>query len=63
MDDKIAMYKANSISLCNKLLRELESNKDDTDLFFGGEICKAYINATDKAINKTRNIRNKIRNT
>ncbi len=63
MDDKIAIYKANSLSNCNKLLRELESNKDDADSFFGGEMYKAYIEVTDKVISKTRKIQNKIRNT
>ncbi len=62
MDDKISMYKSNSVALCNKLLHELEANKDDTNSFFGGEMNELYIHANDKAISKTRRIRNKIRN-
>lgn len=62
MDDKINAYKTNSIYYCNKLLCSLEEDKDDADSFFGGEMHKAYIEATDKAISKTRKIQNKIRN-
>ena len=62
MDDKILMYKSNSITLCNKLLRELEANKDDVNTFLGGEMNELYIHANDKAVSKTRRIRNKIRN-
>lgn len=62
MDDKIKTYKNNSLYHCDRILSELAMNKDETDLFFGGEMRKAYIEATDKAISKTRKIRNKIRN-
>ena len=62
MDDKLNTYKNNSLYYCERLLSELAMNKDETELFFGGEIRNAYMNATDKAISKTKRIRNKIRN-
>lgn len=62
MDDKIIKHKTKSITLCNKLLRELEMNKDDVDSFFGGEMYKAYIDVNDKAMDKVKTIRAKVRN-
>lgn len=62
MDNKIATYEANSLYHCARLLSELENNKYDAERFFGGDMHNAYLKATDKAINKARNIRAKIRN-
>lgn len=59
---EMAKYKARSLSLCEKLLHELRENRDDADLFFGGDIHKAYVNATDTAVNEVINIRARIRN-
>ena len=63
MEEELAKYKAQSLQLCERILAELKRNQDDADLFFGGEIHKAYVSATDKAINEARTLRNKIRNT
>lgn len=51
-----------SLELCRKLLRELESNKDDADTFFGGEMRKLYVEVTDMAKTKIKGIQTKITN-
>ena len=61
-EEKVRYYKSLSLSQCERLLTELRRNKEDADLFFGGELYKSYVEATDAAIDKTRKIRNKIRN-
>lgn len=63
MDDEILRYKTNSITICNKLLNEVKSNRYDVDEFFGGEMRDAYIKANDKVVEKLKNIKAKIINT
>ncbi len=62
MGEEVAKYRETCLSLCAKLLSELKRNQEDADLFFGGEIYKSYIDATDKAINKAGKVQTKIRN-
>lgn len=62
MDDELYRLKMKSQMLCDRLTNDLAQNKDDTHQFFGGEIYRAYIAASDQAMEKTRRIRTKIRN-
>ncbi len=62
MDEEREKYRAYSLSQCDKQIRDLTRNQSDADRFFGGEVYKAYVNATEKAIDRVRKIRNKIRN-
>lgn len=62
MTNEFETYKTNSLVLCEKLLWELKKNKEDAVSFFGGEIYKSYIDATDNAKIETKNIQTKIRN-
>lgn len=61
MQEMTEQYRAACLDLCDRLLLELKRNREDTDLFFAGEVNKAYVKATDKAIEKARSLRNKIR--
>ena len=63
MEEEIQKYKELSLRLCNKLMRDISQNMDDTQSFFGGDIYRAYIKANDQAQEKVSYIRNKIRNT
>ena len=51
-----------SLYLCNRLINELGENKEESASFFGGDLHKAYVEATESAVNKASKIRNKIRN-
>lgn len=62
MQEELEQHRANSLALCEKLLNDLKRNQDDADSFLGGDIYKAYVSATEKAIEKARKSRNKIRN-
>ena len=55
-------YRASSLQYCEKLLNEVKRDRDDVDMFFGGELYDAYVNAVDEVLNKTIKIRTKIRN-
>ena len=54
MQEELEKYRAYSLSLCDKQIRDLERNQNDADRFFGGEAYRAYVNATEKA--KIRNL-------
>lgn len=62
MEEQREKYKQQSLMLCDRLLSELSRNKNEASRFLGGEIYRAYIDATDSAINKARRTRNKLRN-
>ena len=62
MAGELEQYQENALALCNKLLTELNRNQEDVDTFFGGDVRKAYVDATEKVIRSTRSVRNKIRN-
>jgi len=62
MDEELEQRKDASLALCYRLLSDMEGFMQDADLFFGGEIHKTYLAATEKAIKKARSVRNKIRN-
>ena len=51
-----------SLYLCERLINGLNENKDDADSFFGGDVYKSYVEATESAINKAKKAKNKIRN-
>lgn len=51
-----------SIILCENLLTKMQKNKDEATICFQGEIYTAYIDATEKAINKAKKILNDIKN-
>ena len=61
MNQEHTQYKKYSLSLCEKLINDLKRNREDADTFLGGELYKAYVNATEKAINKAQRNRNQIR--
>ena len=62
MDEQLEQYRSQSLALCEKLIADLKRNQDDSAEFFGGEIQKTYVEATEKAINKAKKTRSKIRN-
>lgn len=62
MEEELEKYRANCLWLCEKLMADLSRNQSDAHRIFGGEVYKAYLSATDKAIEKARKSRNKIRN-
>ena len=62
MQEELEQCRLESLSLCDRLLVALEENQEDAHLFFAGEVYQAYDSATDKAKNKVKKIRNKLRN-
>lgn len=62
MNEELEKYKTNCLELCRRLLGKLDENEEEAASFFGGDIYKAYLQATDEAKNKTRSIQGKIRN-
>ena len=61
-ESELERLRASSLHYCNKLLNDIGSEQENIEYFFGGEMCKAYVDATDKVLNKTRKVRTKIRN-
>ena len=61
MEEEVEKYRADCLALCNRLLYEMERNRDDADLFCSGEIHKAYVTVNDKVAEQVRNIKAKIR--
>lgn len=51
-----------SLYFCSRLMKCLNENQNDAASFFGGDVCKAYVEATEAAANKVNKTRNKIRN-
>ena len=62
MQEELDQHKLDSLLLCDRLLVLLKENQEDACLFFAGEVYQAYNAATDKARNKMRKIKSKIRN-
>ena len=62
MEEEKQKYKDYSLSLAQRLLSELDLNKDTADEFFGGEIYRAYAKATEAAMGEVRRVKNKIQN-
>ena len=62
MQEELEQCRSECLLLCDRLLSALEENREDAYLFFGGEVYPVYDAATDKAKNKVREIRNKVRN-
>ena len=61
MEEEVEKYRADCLALCNRLLYEMERNRDDADLFCSGEIHKAYVTANENVAEQVRNIKAKIR--
>ena len=62
MEAEAEKYRVISLEDCQRLLYEVRRDQEDAALFFGGEIYKTYVAATDKVINKAEKIRTQIRN-
>ena len=62
MEEEVEKYRNASLYYCNKLLNEIQRNQEDIDLFFGGDLYKAYHTATEQAVDKANQVRMKIRN-
>ena len=62
MDEGAEQYRRVSLSYCDKLLAEVKQNQEDAELFFGGDLYKAYADATEQAEKKIKKIRTRIRN-
>lgn len=61
MADELEQCQSEALALCNKLISELKRNQEEAGTFFGGEIHKAYVTSTEKAINSTQNIKNRLK--
>ena len=61
-EEELRRSRSASLRYCEKLLNELRSELDDIDLFFGGDLHRAYVDVTDEVIAKASNVRKKIRN-
>ena len=61
MEDEIAQHRAHSLAICQNFLLELRRFQEDANIFFGGEIHKAYVAATEQAIHQVSKIQNRIR--
>jgi len=61
MQNELEQCRLDSLVLCDRLLAVLEENREDAHSFFGGEVYQAYDAATDKAQNKVREIRSKVK--
>lgn len=57
MNPNQIQYYSNSIQYCNKLLGMLDKEKDTIRNCFRDEPLRAYLSATDEAINRTKMIR------
>lgn len=62
MEEELEQRKAASLALCDRLISDMSKFLDDTDQFFGGEIYKSYVSATEKAVQKAKSVRTKLRN-
>ena len=62
MDERQEQLRQECVYLCDRLLQELNRNKEDVRSFLGGDMARAYEKTTEAAINKTRRTKNKIRN-
>ena len=62
MQEKLEQCRADSLSLCSRLLAALEEDREDARSFFAGDVYQAYDSAAELAKNKVRNIRNNIIN-
>jgi len=61
-EEELNRLRLASLYYCDKLLNDIKVDQEDINQFFGGEIYKAYNDATEKVLNKAKNIRAKIRN-
>ena len=57
MDPQQTLAYNDSIVYCNQLINQLEQEKDTIRSCFHGEPLKAYLEATDMAIQRTKKLR------
>ena len=62
MNEELEKARADSLYLCQKLINELVRTQSDIPSFMGGDVYKAYMSATEKAIDTAVKCRYKIRN-
>lgn len=62
MEEELEKQRQYSVYLCDRLLNELNKNKDAADSFLGGDIYRAYVDATEAAMNKVKKTKRKIQN-
>jgi hypothetical protein len=62
MQEELEQCRSDCLSLCDRLLTALEENREDANSFFAGEVHQAYDAATDRAKQKVKRIKTKIRN-
>ena len=62
MEEELEKYRAASLYYCSRLLNDIKRSQEDIGLFFGGDLYKAYDDATDKALSKASSVRTKLRN-
>lgn len=60
--DEFERQREECLELCQRIIADLHGFTADSDRFFGGEIRKAYVEATEQAAHKARTIRSKLRN-
>lgn len=62
MEEQLEKYRDESIALCSRLIANLNQNQADAAAFFGRDMYRAYLSATEAAIDKAQQCRYKIRN-
>ena len=62
MEEQLEQQRQQCLYLCEKLIKELTKNKEDAEAFVGGDIYRAYVEATESAIRYAKRVRTKIRN-
>ena len=55
-------YRTASLQYCNKLIGEINSDREEIGTFFGGELHRVYLEATDMALDKAQKVRTRIKN-
>lgn len=62
MDPKVEAHRQECMRLCRRLINEIEQNKNDSALIFGGDLNRKYISVANKALDKTNRVLSKIKN-
>ena len=57
MDPEQVRYYTESIRLCDKLIRQLENDRDGMQRCVKGELLSEYRKSTEKAIRKVKQVR------
>ncbi len=62
MDTNTVHILQSCIDDCERLIREAENDKERCNNCMGGELLKVYMQASDAAISKIKNIKNQLYN-